>query len=310
MSESPLCRKIVRWLPAVALGLLMVVPAAALFGSAAGSAVLIAPSTTSPGTLTGPNGLLTAPHPVGVGPADPTSLPLAGLSEQLRQVPWIASLMHQGPPLSPLTSLPNLALLKAHPATNGPVNPFYVAQPAPLGLADYGLGATTYSYNVSHLLGQVTFNAPPNVTDPASSGVIEPAGQSNGYVGSVYEFGIQLNTVATNISIPGSDQGFFWTQNVVDWNDTGIHFVDDTFNLTSATQNPFYIAPGTIFSACHTGMAGVQKVLITYGGVFQCVGGTIPVGPASYPVTIQLYNNASVNAQKRSQVAYGYRIVE
>ncbi|MGA7923011.1 MAG: thermopsin family protease, partial [Thermoplasmata archaeon] len=30
----------------------------------------------------------------------------------------------------------------------------------------------------------------------------------------------------------------------------------------------------------------------------------------SYPVTIQLYNNASVNAQKRTQVAYGFRITE
>jgi hypothetical protein len=97
---------------------------------------------------------------------------------------------------------------------------------------------------------------------------------------------------------------------VIDWNDTGIHFVDDTFNLTSATQAPFVIEPGTIYSACHTSGAGVSTILTVYGGVFQCVGGTVPISPASYPITVQLYNNATVNAQKRTQVSYGYRILE
>jgi spore maturation protein SpmB len=239
----------------------------------------------------------------------PSSL-YSGIPASLSHVPWIASLTHQGPSLKPLVSVPNLQILEHPPSTTGgSVNPFYVAQPAPLGLGDFGLGAHTYSYNTSHILGQVTFSAPPNVTDPASTGLVEPAGQPDGYVGSVYEFGIQLNTVATNISIPGSDHGFFWTQNVVNWNDTGIHFVDDTFNLTSGTQNPFVIEPGTIYSGCHT-TTGTGVILFNYGGVFQCVGGTIPLSPASYPVTLQLYNNASVNAQKRTQVTYGYRITE
>ncbi|HXY47748.1 MAG TPA: thermopsin family protease [Thermoplasmata archaeon] len=236
---------------------------------------------------------------------------LSGLPPTLRNVPWIESLAREGPALSPLTSLPNLALLM-HPATatTGSVNPFYVAEPAPLGLTDFGLGVKTYSYNTSHILGEVTFYTPPNVTDPASTHVTEVSGQHLGEVGSLNEFGIQLNTVATNISIPGSDKGFFWTQNVLNYNDTGIHFVSDTFNLTSATHNPFYIAPGTIYSACNNGSAGVQEILDVYGGVLQCVGGTIPVSPTSYPVTVQLYNNATTNAQKRSVVSYGYRIIE
>jgi hypothetical protein len=243
-------------------------------------------------------------------PNDIRSTLLSEIPARLSSTPWVASLSGHGPALKPLTSLPNLALLThgVPKNANGTVSPFYQQQPAPMGLADYGLGATAYSYNVTNLMGAVTFNAPPNVTDPASTGVIEPAGQHDGNVGSVYEFGIQLNTVATNMSIPGSDQGFFWTQNVVNWNDTGIHFVDDTFNLTSATQNPFRVAPGTIYSACGLNSTGVQTVLTVYGGVFQCVGGTIPLTPASYPVSIQLYNNASVNAQNMTQVAYGYRI--
>ncbi|HEV8049383.1 MAG TPA: thermopsin family protease, partial [Thermoplasmata archaeon] len=245
-----------------------------------------------------------------VGPVATHSTLPGPVPASLANVPWISALSHHDAKLRPLTSLPNFALLQ-HPATSsGTVNPLYVSQPAPLGLADYGLGATPYSYNVSRLMGQVTLAAPPNMTDPASVGVIEPGGAADGFVGSFNEFGVQLNTVATNMSIPGSDQGFFWTQNVIDWNDTGIHFVDDTFNLTSATQAPFVIEPGTIYSACHTSGAGVSTILTVYGGVFQCVGGTVPISPASYPITVQLYNNATVNAQKRTQVSYGYRILE
>jgi hypothetical protein len=282
---------------------LMVLPGSTLLGAAAAS---------SPGAAVnvGAPALHSNLSPLKAAPSSPSSL-LSGLPARLSQVPWIRSLAGEGPSLRPLTSLPNLALLK-HPVTTvaSHVNPFYVAQPAPLGLTDYGLGATTYSYNTSHFMGQVTFQTAPNVTDPASDGVIEPGGAHDGYVGSFNEFGIQLNTVAENITIPGSNQGFFWTQNVVNWNDTGIHFVDDTFNLTSATQTPFYIASGTISEGCGNSSAGVNVILFNYGGVFQCVGQTIPVSPAAYPVTIQLYNNATVNAENQSVVSYGYRIVE
>ncbi|MCI4333864.1 MAG: thermopsin, partial [Thermoplasmata archaeon] len=254
----------------------------------------------------GPTSLPTAR----VGPVAAHSTLPGAVPASLAKVPWISALSHPNGKLRPLTSLPNFALLQHPLAPNGTVNPFYVAQPAPLGLTDYGLGATPYSYNVSRLMGQVTLTAPPNMTDPASTGVIEPGGAADGFVGSVNEFGVQLNTVATNMSIPGSDQAFFWTQNVINWNDTGIHFVDDTFNLTSATQSPFAIQPGTIYSACGTTGAGVTTILTVYGGVFQCVGGTVPISPASYPITVQLYNNASVNSHQRTQVTYGYRIVE
>ena len=243
----------------------------------------------------------------GVPTTSPTAL-LSPLPSRLDGVPWLRSLTHTGPTLAPLTSLPNLNLLE-HPLTSvsNVVYPGYVAQPAPIGVSDLGLGASPYAYNTSHFLGQVTFAAPPNVTDPDSTGEVEPGGAALGAVGSLNEFGVQLNTVATNISYPGSSAGFFWTQNVVDWNDTGIHFVDDTFNFSSYFP---LIEPGTIYSGCNNNTSGVDEILEVYGGVFQCVGGTIPVSPAAYPVTLQLYNNASVNAENRDQVAYGYRLVE
>jgi len=297
----------------IGIAVLMLLPAGSVLGGA----------TLSASRATVPSGLDIAMGSSDAAPASTTGVPLspttpstapsiyAGIPASLEKIPWIASLTHTGPQLGTLASVPNLELLK-HPATvdaQGTINPFYVQQPAPLGITDNGLGATPYSYNTSHIMGEVTFNTPPNVTDPGSSDVIAPAGQHDGYVGSVYEFGIQLNTVATNISIPGSDQGFFWTQNVVNFNDTGIHFVDDTFNATSATQNPFYIAAGTIYTACGYQQPMITQVLKAYGGVFQCVGGTIPLSPASYPVTVQLYNNATINKDDRTVVSYGYRFI-
>ncbi len=297
------------WAVVTGIALLMILPAASMLGAAAmagpraaedSSSLLAASSAASPSTGT-------AVEPLTPVTAPSTTNLLSGLSPSLLKIPWIASLAHTGPSLRPLTSLPNLALLEhpVHPDAQGTINPFYVAQPAPLGLGDFGLGATPYSYNTSHIMGEVTFAAPPNVTDPDSAVYTEPSGEHDGYVGSVYEFGIQLNTVATNISIPGSDQGFFWTQNVINFNDTGIHFVDDTFNMSGPPE----IEPGTIYSACGNNSVGVQKILNAYGGVFQCVGGTIPISPASYPITIQLYNNATVTAGNRTEVAYGYRFV-
>jgi Thermopsin len=303
MSAGSAYSKSVRVSLILVVGALMLLPAGALLSSGGASAL----STSLSGPNTGASSFTTLAHPTA-----PSSSLYAGLPATLSHVPWLQSLEQSGPQLKPLTSLPNLQLLK-HPVTaNGTVSPFYVAQPAPLGVADYGLGATPYSYNTSHIMGQVTFNAPPNVTDPASTSVVEPSlgAQHQGYVGSMYEFGIQLNTVATNITLPGSNQGFFWTQNVVNWNDTGIHFVDDTFNLTSATQSPFVIQPGTIAQGCNNGSAGVNEILFVYGGVFQCVGQTIPISPAAYPITIQLYNNASVNAANQTIITYGYHILE
>jgi hypothetical protein len=294
----------------------MVLPAGAFLAAGAQAATPLAPAANHASDLSSPVSGLSSTGANGLSSAATTSSAsslFSNLPSALSKTPWVQSLTHQGPTLKSLVSLPNLDLL-AHPATTaaGHVNPGYVAQPAPLGLSDIGVGSHTYSYTTPHFQGAVTFNTPPNATQPGATGDILTSlgAQHQGYVGSVYEFGIQLNTVVMNISIPGSDQGFFWTQNVVNWNNTGIHFVDDTFNMTSGNVTPFYIAPGTIYSGCNNNSHGVQTILDVYGGVFQCVGTTIPVSAASYPVTIQLYNNVSTNAQDRSQLTYGYRITE
>ena len=288
---------------------LMVLPGGTFLASAGHSAgahntSLVTASTSSPISASPSQGSWSASG-TQVSPASLAS----SLPPNLHQTPWVQSLLHQGPQYAPLISYPNLAVLEhASSAVTDAVNPFYVGQPAPMGLADYGLGATTYAYNASDFLGQVTFNSAPNVTDPGSTGVIEPGGASLGYVGNVYEFGLQLNTVATNVTLPGTDLGMLWAQNVVNWNDTGIHFVDDTWNVTAGSG--MYMEQDSIYSGCNNGTAGANEILGVYGGVFQCVGGTIPVSAASYPVTVQLYNNLTINAQNRAQLTYGYRIDE
>jgi parallel beta-helix repeat protein len=207
---------------------------------------------------------------------------------------------------SPLVSLPNLAILENPTGTTGAngVNPYYSGQPAPMGLADFGLGTSgPYSYNTTHINSQITFASAPYATAPGSASVINPGGANQGYVGSPLEFSIQLNTVTINYTIPGSTDGTFWTQNVLDMNATGIHFVDDVFNLTGPVTAFF---PGTIASGC--GLTDLTNELTEYGGVYQCVGTTIPISSLGFPLTISLYNNATVNTtSKQDVVSFGYR---
>lgn len=267
--------------------------------SPASAGVPASPPSPAAGTATGPSSLL------------------AQLPASLRSAPWVEQLAGTNRTPKPLTSLPNLQLLEhGTPEVDGEVGLPYVAQPAPLGLADYGLGPHPYTYSAPRFLGQLRLNSPPNATDPGATDVIEPGGAAQGYVGSVYEFGVQLNTIATNILLPNGSGpalwGYFWTQNVVDWNDSGLHFVSDTFNLTEPVNDgpSGVVEPGTIASGCNNSSAGVDRILTVYGGVLQCVGGTIPVSPAAYPVTLQLYNTLSINAQNRTVLAFGYTIDE
>ncbi len=303
------------WSTALLICALMVLPGASfVMGASAapvrGATPIAASSVAASSAGAASAGLLGSAH-TPQAPSLPKisnpSLPSIGQLNHVR-APWLRSLLQNGPTKgTPLASYPNLALLE-HPAApvNGAVNPFYVAQPAPMGIADFGLGSNgPYSYNTSHILGQVTFNTPPNVTSPGSQGVIDPGAPHLGYVGSVYEFGIQLNTVATNITLPGTNKGVFWTQNVIDVNDTSIHFVDDIFNLSAGSG--FYIPPGTTFASGCNGF-NLTQMLYTYGGVYQCVAGTIPITGANYPLTISLYNNLSVNAKNQSALSFGYRI--
>ncbi len=193
--------------------------------------------------------------------------------------------------LQPITSLPAAGLLQ-HGVTVGQdgIVPLYTTQPAPIGIGDFGLGASgPYAYNTSSVLGSITFNSQPNATNPGASDTVDPGATHLGEVASTNEFTIQLNTILTNVTQPGSYNGTYWTQNVLDVSSTGIHFVDDVFNQSGDGVD---IAPNAILSGCPGGPS-VQDIIDLYG-IYQCVGTTIPITAANYPLSIWLWNNASV----------------
>ena len=248
----------------------------------------------------------------------PSSNLLSELPSYEQNVPWVQDLLHPHSGVAPLASVPNLQILEhpEHVSSDGLAYPSYGSAPAPLGLTDNGLGATPYSYNASFINGEVTFTAAPNVTQPSATDVIAPSADAErlGYVGSEYEFGIQLNTVGSNLTIPGTYNsttndwsGFVWAQNVVNWNATGLHFIQDTWNFSLDSYGSWEY--NSIYSGCGGNTAHANYILYIYG-VFQCSEGNVPLTAADYPVTLSLYNNFTTNAQDRSQLVYGYSIYE
>jgi Thermopsin/Periplasmic copper-binding protein (NosD) len=313
--QSPL--RNTAWLSPIVLLVcaLMLLPGGAILASPASAAhagglraAVTGPSQTAP----------TAPSA-----SSPVSLPTPFLSTPTLQssaVPplserapsWLKSAFASkgtGATSAALASYPNIDFGQSPTLSpTGFVSGAYQNPPAPMGLVDYGVGVSgAYAYNTTHILATVVLNAPPNVTNPSSEGTIDPTGSADGLVGSPYEFGLQLNTIETNVSLPGLTNGTLWTQNVLNINDSGIHFVDDVFNFSYLSGVVFpTTGPASILSGC--GLTSANSILSNYGGVYQCVGKTIPITAASYPLTIQLYNNASVSAQGDDQMAFGYRI--
>ncbi|MEM0128614.1 MAG: thermopsin family protease [Thermoplasmata archaeon] len=248
------------------------------------------------------------------------SLPtLSHLPSNLQRFPWIQDLLHPHSGTPPLASVPNLQMLENpdHVVPGGLIYPSYGSAPAPLGIADYGLGTHPYAYNASFVNGRLTLTAPPNVTQPAASNVIgtSAAAERDGFVGSEYEFGVQLNTIGVNLTIPGTYNsttntwsGYVWAQNVVNWNDSGLHFLQDTWNFSLGSQTEWQY--NSIYSGCGGNTGQANLILYVYGLVFQCSEGNVPLTAADYPVTLSLYNNFTTNPQGRSQLVYGYTITE
>jgi Thermopsin/Periplasmic copper-binding protein (NosD) len=198
--------------------------------------------------------------------------------------------------------LPSFTLL-ADPASSPSqaVSPYYTASPAPMGIGDFGLGTSVYTLNTSAIVGTATFSS----YNATAGSLYQDTGQYywNGFPasepGNPYDSGLQLNTVLANVTFPGYlstplGSGVFWTQNVPDINGNTISFIDNVWNFSAsgATMNP-----GTLYS--------YDGVLVPYD-FYYAYGPTLPL---AYPVTIQLYNNASV-VNGRDVLTYGYRVVE
>ena len=158
--------------------------------------------------------------------------------------------------------MPNL-----HPSIGFGVSPLYTSQPAPMGIADYGLGAAgSYTYYTSSFNGTVTLNSYSTYT-PGNMVEVTPNMS-----------GIQLNTVLANVTVGNTVNGVYWIQNVALLNGTTLTFIDNIWNFSSSGAT---IGSNTIYSGNGSALSGF----------YYYVGPTIQI---TYPLTLSFYNNALV----------------
>ncbi|MGA8604620.1 MAG: thermopsin family protease [Thermoplasmata archaeon] len=322
MSPSPLGRRALWVLPIViAVCAFMLLPAGAFLGGAsahplsAGSAPSPLGATAStlnpahPISTTSPAS--TASSPWNQASASSSSLTLSSAKSAQQYAKALDNVVASKPGLSDSSSLsalasdiasgkvspssvylPNLNSLENGPqSSNNGIGVGYVSNPAPMGIGDFGLGTSPYAYNTSHFAGSLSLNSA-NATYPGAYYFITPPTATNGSYNSPYYFGVQLNTVTSNISIPGNNDTAFWTQNVFTMNGNYITFENNVWNFSNGALNP-----GSIYSGSGTFVPDV--FYYDYG----------PSISFTFPVTVDLFNNVSV-VNHRDQVTFGYRITD
>ena len=206
--------------------------------------------------------------------------------------------------ISPLVAqLPNInVFLGDSTSPNAAVASYYTSTPAPMGIGDFGVGTKTYELNTSAVLGSLTLGSY-NATGGSlyqDSGAYYWQGLPATSPGNPYDSGIQLNTVLANVTYPGSSTaplgyGVFWTQNVPEFFGNSLTFLDNVWNFS---------APGATMD---TGTLYSYDGVLVPGDFYYDYGPTIPV---AFPMTMNLYNNASVNSVGQDVLTYGYRVVE
>ena len=147
---------------------------------------------------------------------------------------------------------------------SGVVAPTPLVAPAPMGLADLGIGPSgaPYSYNTSSF--QATLNL--SSFSAYSPGYAEFNEAPNWAT-------IQLNTVGVNISYPGSSTGTFWFQNVAHFNGTSLQFEDNIWNFSLGSALLF---PSTL--SFYSGTIELDEFYYDYG----------PTITITYPFTVTL----------------------
>ncbi|MFZ0699399.1 MAG: thermopsin family protease [Thermoplasmata archaeon] len=125
--------------------------------------------------------------------------------------------------------------------TQGYVSPLYNSTPAPIGLAEFGLAQNSTTGGVSpFILNATSLQA---TFDPAAIG-----GPNATYLtdSSPDGYAVQLNAVATNVTLFGNDSYEFWTQNVVEYYPYAhtIYLLTNVWNFSSPasylSSNAFY----------------------------------------------------------------------
>lgn len=168
------------------------------------------------------------------------------------------------------------------PPSSAGVAPIQQVGPAPMGLADLGLGATgAYSYNTTRFQGTISLSSY-RTYSPGYPAFDEGPDWS----------AIQLNTVGVNISFPGAHNGTFWFQNVVHVNGSVLQLEDNIWNFS----NTKLLIPA---STIHSGNGTIQtgEFYYDYGPKFA----------AAFPLSLTL-TNALANVTGRPTAYFNYSI--
>jgi hypothetical protein len=149
------------------------------------------------------------------------------------------------------------------------LTPTYPSNPAPMGIADLGLGSTgPYEYETSSFEGSLNLSS----FSAYSPGYAVLLGKNPNATA------FQLNTVTVNTSYPGAQNGSFWIQNVVEFNGTSLQFINNIWNFSRPGAG---LEPGTLLRYNGT---------LVSGELYYRTGPTFSV---SYPFTVHLYNNVT-----------------
>jgi thermopsin len=169
------------------------------------------------------------------------------------------------------------------------VAPITLAAPAPMGIGDFGVRNTT---------GTPT----PYVLDSTSwEGTFTLTSGDFFYIDNdgPDPFGVQLNTVLTNVTVWGSTDNDYWAQDVMFYTPSQdeVQFIDNIWNFS----NPSTAEPASTFYSYN----GTPEPPVYYGDEG-------PIYTATLPFTVHLYTNASltnVSGREFSTVRFGYDLV-
>ncbi|MEM0157729.1 MAG: thermopsin family protease, partial [Thermoplasmataceae archaeon] len=165
------------------------------------------------------------------------------------------------------------------------INPYlYSSEPAPMGIADYGIGQNNIPYETNRTSYTGTVNIS-SITTFNSSWPQDSMG-----------FQLNLNLVFVNSGI----QYVFWVQDVALLNTTShqVQFLDNIWNSSSPQA---VILNSTVSGNGTVGKSGDI-------GFYYCVPGSEPgnLVTLSYPTTITMGMNASIDTNGYPQVNFSY----
>jgi len=260
-------------LAAAALVVLLLLSSGAVLSVPPARAVSVAsapPSVTSSSPAQSP---ASATHPA------PASAPGGPLTAQTVR----ATLAKEGVPMRDV-HLP--ALTREGDHRGQPVAPTYSEAPAPMGVADIGLrdvggNLVGYVLNTASAEGSITLTN-------AQSVYVDGDGPDM--------YGIQLNSVLTNVTLFGNSTYQFWTQDFVSYTSSSgeLSFGDNIWNFSDLAG---LISPNVFYAHGPNGSL--------YAPIFYYSGG--PTFTIHYPFTVTFYLNSTILSD-RPAVYFNYTL--